>query len=86
MNKNPVSTDITKPRKLDEYYKERKLEENGPKTELALDGTLEKIQSKTLNIMGLLNKLWFRFEEPLAQENNLLQLDLSELIKYLEQY
>ena len=83
LNENPVSTNITKPRKLDEYYKEL-LEENRAKTELTLDGTLEKIQSKKLNIMGPLSKLWFRFEEALAQENIMVQLDLNELIQCLE--
>ena len=83
LNENPVSTNITKPRKLDEYYKEL-LEENRAKTELTLDGTLEKIQSKKLNIMGPLSKLWFRFEEALAQENITVQLDLNELIQCLE--
>ena len=84
LNENPVPTNITKPRKLDEYYKEL-LEENRAKRELTLDVTLEKIQSKTLNIMGPVSKLWFRFEEASAQENNMVQLDLNELIQYLEQ-
>ena len=35
--------------------------------------------------MGPLIKLWFRFEEALAQENNIVQLDFNELIQYLEQ-
>ena len=35
--------------------------------------------------MGPLSKLWFRFEEVLDQENNMVQLDLNELIQYLEQ-
>ena len=43
LNENPVPMNSTKTRKLDEYYKER-LQENGTKRELALDGTLEKIQ------------------------------------------
>ena len=70
MNENSVSTNTTKPWKLDENYK-KLLEENRAKTELALDGTLEKIQSKTLNTMGPLKKLWFRSDEVLAQENNM---------------
>ena len=70
MNENPVSTNTTKPWKLDENYK-KLLEENGAKRELALDCTLEKIQSKTLNTMGPLKKLWFRSDEILAQENNM---------------
>ena len=84
LNENPVPTNITKPRRLDEYYKEL-LEENRAKRDLTLDDTLEKIQSKTLNIMGPLSKLWFRFEEASAQENNMMRLDLNELIQYLEQ-
>ena len=79
MNENPVLTNITKQRKLDEYYKEL-LEENRAKRELALDCILEKIQSKTLNIIEPLSKLWFGFEEALAPENNMVQLDLNELI------
>ena len=35
--------------------------------------------------MEPLSKLWFRFEEASAQENNMVQLDLNELIQYLEQ-
>ena len=66
-NENPVSTNIAKPWKPDEYYK-KLLEENRAKRELALDGRQEKIQSMTLNIMGPLSKLWFRFDEALAQE------------------
>ena len=79
LNENPVLTNITKQRKLDEYYKEL-LEENRAKRELALDCILEKIQSKTLNIIEPLSKLWFGFEEVLAPENNMVQLDLNELI------
>ena len=56
LNQNPVPINITQPRKLDEYHKEL-LEENRAKKELALDSTLEKIQPKTLNIMGPLSKL-----------------------------
>ena len=85
LNENPVPPNITKQRKLDEYYKEL-LEENRAKRELALDGILEKIQSNTLNIMEPLSKLWFGFEEALAPENNMVQLDLNELMQYLEQY
>ena len=70
LNENPVSTNTNKPWKLDENYKEL-LEENRAKRELALDGTLEKRQSKTLNTMGPLKKLWFRPDEVLAQENNM---------------
>ena len=84
LNENPVPTNITKLRKLDEYYKEL-LEENSAKSELALDSTQEKIQSKTLNIMWSLSKLFSRFDQVLAQENNMLQLDLNELTQYLEQ-
>ena len=82
LNENPVPTNITKLRKLDEYYKEL-LEENRTKRELTLDGTLEKYN--VLNIMGPLSKIWFRFEEVLAQENNMVHLDLNELIQYLKQ-
>ena len=84
LNENPVPTNITKLRKLDEYYKEL-LEENSAKSELALDSTQEKIHSKTLNIMWPLSKLFSRFDRVLAQENNMLQLDLNELTQYLEQ-
>ena len=90
MNENPVPTNITKPRKLDEYYKEV-LEENRAKRELTLDSTMEKIQlnieDKKLNIMGPMrpSKLWFRFEEALAQDNSIVQLYLNELTQYLEQ-
>ena len=84
LNENPVPTNITKLRKLDEYYKEL-LEENSAKSELALDSTQEKIQSKTLNIMWPLSKLFSRFDQVLAQENNMLQSDLNELTQYLEQ-
>ena len=41
LNGNLVSTNTTKPWKLDEYYKEL-IEEYRAKRELALDGTLEK--------------------------------------------
>ena len=90
MNENPVPTNITKPRKLDEYYKEV-LEENRAKRELTLDSTMEKIQlnieDKKLNIMGPMrpSKLWFRFEEALAQDNSIVQLYLNDLTQYLEQ-
>ena len=71
LNENLVSTNITRPRKLDEFYKEL-LEENRAKRELTLDGTLEKIQSKMLNIMGALSKPWFRFEEALPHKNKMV--------------
>ena len=83
-NENPVPTNITKPWKLDKYFKEL-LEKNCAKRELTLDGTLEKNQSKTLNIVEPVSKIWFRFEEALAPENNMVQLDLNEFIQYLEQ-
>ena len=65
LSENQVPTNITKPRKLDEYYKEL-LDKNRAKRELTLDGALEKIRSKTLNIMRPLSKLWFKFQEVLA--------------------
>ena len=43
-------------------YDKKLLEENRAKRQLTLDGTLEKIQLKTLDIIGPLSKLWFRFE------------------------
>ena len=68
LKENPVPTNITKPRKLDKYYKEL-LEKHPAKGEYALYGALEKKQSKILNIIGPLCKLYFRFEK--AQENNI---------------
>ena len=51
LNENPVPTDITEPRKLGKYYKELQ-EENRAKTELTLDGTLERIQVKDVKYDG----------------------------------
>ena len=53
LNENPIPINITKPRKLDEYYKEL-LEENRAKRELAVNGALEKIQSNLSNMVSLM--------------------------------
>lgn len=49
-----------------------------------MDGMLEKIPRKTLSVMGPLNKIWFSFKEATAHQNSMTQLDLVEMIRYLE--
>ena len=49
-----------------------------------MDGMLEKMPRKTLSVMGPLNKIWFSFKEATAHQNSMMQLDLVEMIRYLE--
>lgn len=60
------------------------MEELHAKREIAMDGMLEKIPRKTLSVMGPLNKIWFSFKEATAHQNSMTQLDLVEMIRYLE--
>ena len=83
LNEKPVPTNIIKPRKLEEYYKEL-LEELHAKREIAMDEMLKKMQTKTFSIMGPLNKIWFSCKGVMAYENRMMQLDLIEMIQYLE--
>ena len=56
LNEKPVPTNILKSVKLEKYYTEF-FEVHLAKRELALDGMFQKMQTKTLSIIGPLRKL-----------------------------
>ena len=53
----PVSSNINKPKILDDFFKEL-LEEKKKNLELGVDEIMEKAQQEALNIMGPLSKVW----------------------------
>lgn len=80
LSENPIPDNISKPRKLDEYYKEL-LEDQRKRRELALDDTFERLQQKTLSVFGPLSNLWCRIYEAMAtvDSEKEIELDISEL-------
>lgn len=81
IGENPVPTNFIKTRRLDEHFKEL-LDEKRKRRELDTDKSLEHIQSKVLQIMGPLSKLWFCLEEAFQSEET--SLNLEELLDYID--
>jgi len=76
ITENPISTNfIAKPKRLDDHFKEI-LEDQRRKKDLDADASLERIQTKILQTMGPLSKVWYLIEEALASES-LENLDWS---------
>lgn len=81
---NPVPSNVIKPKRLDDFFKEL-LEEQKKRSEMALDDALEKIQQKTLNILGPLSKVWLVIEGAIASSDDRTEIQLEDLAKHLEQ-
>ena len=81
---NPVPPNITKPFKMDDFFREL-LDERRRKSELSLDSVLEKIQQKTVNVFGPLSKVWLAVENALASKDNQPQISLEDMAQQVEQ-
>ena len=80
---NPVPSNISGPKKLDEFFREL-LDEQKKKTELFWDSSLEKIQLKIVNVLGPLSKVWMTIESANEAEAEKVELPLEDISTGLE--
>ena len=81
-NANPVPGNLNKPDPLDDYLKEL-LEEKHKFKELTLDKTLQKLQQKTINVMGTLAKVWMALENADKSKKSKVEISLKDLTQNL---
>ena len=84
LQQNPVPSNISKPRKLDDFLKEL-LEEGNKNHVLRVDHALEKIQQKTINIFGPLSRVWYTIDQARKSKENKVEVSMRDLTKSVEQ-
>ena len=81
---NPVPSNIIKPLKMDEFFKQM-MEESNMKNELVFHNIFEKLQKKTVSIFGPLSKAWCMLEGAMVSDDEQPVLSLEDLSKLMEQ-
>jgi len=85
---NPRPDNLVTPKKIDDFLTDL-LKEKRKASELALDATLEKAQSKTLDVMGPLSRLWLAVDKVNSHEEGEgvapPQLSVQEAQQLIEQ-
>ena len=83
---NPVPSNICSVKKLDKYLRDI-LKEKAKQTTLSTDRVFEKIQTKNLEVMGPLTKLWLSIDQAVNSKGDEQQtpITLEDLLQYIEQ-
>ena len=82
--KNPVPNNVNKAKKLDEFVRDILKEKHKPR-DLDLDSTFEKIQTKNINVLGPLSKLYLMIKKASASDEEEVSIELDQLKEYVEQ-
>ena len=81
---NPVPDNLDNVKKLDNVL--RGISKEKRKTsEQSVRNVLEKLQRKTVDVMGPLSKLWNILEGAKGAEEDAVQISISDLLHYVEQ-
>ena len=81
---NPVPDNLDNVKKLDNVL--RGISKEKRKTsEQSVKNVLEKLQRKTVDVMGPLSKLWNILEGAKGAEEDAMQISISDLLHYVEQ-
>ena len=81
---NPVPDNLDNVKKLDNVL--RGISKEKRKTsEQSVKNVLEKLQRKTVDVMGPLSKLWNILEGAKGAEEDAVQISISDLLHYVEQ-
>ena len=81
---NPVPDNLDNVKKLDDFLRDI-LKENHKINEQNIENALEKLQRKTVDVMGLLSKLWNILEGAKGPEEDAVQISINDLLHYGEQ-
>ena len=81
---NPVPYNLDNVKKLDDFLPDI-LKEKRKTNERNIENVLEKLQRKTVDVMGPLSKLWNILEGAKGAEEDAVQISIYELLHYTEQ-
>ena len=81
---NPVPENVNKAKKLDEFVRDILKDKHKPR-DLDLDITFEKVQTRNINVMGPLSKLYWMLKKASSSEEEEVSLDLDQIKEYVEQ-
>ena len=81
---NPVPDNLDNVKKLDDFLRDI-LKEKHKTNEQNIENVLEKLQRKTVDVMGPLSKLWNILEGAKGAEEDALQISINDLLHYVEQ-
>ena len=84
LTENPVPSNITEVKKLDEFMSHH-LQENNQTSVCTLETTLEKIQKKNIDIMGPLSKVWHALESATTAPDDEADLNIEDLLNLVQQ-
>ena len=81
---NPVLDNLDNVNALDNCLRDI-LKEKHKTNEQNIENFLEKLQQKTVDVMGLLSKLWNILKGAKGAEADALQISINDLLHYVEQ-
>ena len=81
---SPVPENMDTVKKLDDFLKDL-LKGKKKTNEQNLENIFEKLQNKTRDVMGLLEKLWKILKNAKQAEDEAVQISVNELLFYVEQ-
>ena len=80
----PKADNLDNVKKLDDFLREI-LKEKRKTNEQNIENVLEKLQRKTVDVMGPLSKLWNILEGAKGAEEDAVQISINDLLHYVEQ-
>ena len=81
---NPVPDNLDNVKKLDDFLRDI-LKEKHKTNEQNIENVLEKLQRKTVDVMGPLSKLWNIQEGEKGTEEDAVQISINFLLHYVQQ-
>ena len=81
---NPLTENLNKAKKINEFVKDI-LKENYKHKDVDQNATFERIQSKNINVMRPLSKLWLLIQNPLLLQEEAVPIELNKVKEYVEQ-
>ena len=81
---NPLTENLNIAKKIDEFVKDI-LQENYKHKDVDQNATFERIQSKNINVMRPLSKLWLLIQNPLLLQEEAVPIELNKVKEYVEQ-
>ena len=79
----PKADNLDNVKKLDDFLREI-LKEKRKTNEQNIENVLEKLQRKTVDVMGPLSKLWNILEGAKGAEEDAVQISINDLLHYVE--
>ena len=71
-------------KKLEDFLRDI-LKEKRKTNKQNIENVLEKLQRKTVNVVGPLSKLWNILEATRGAEEDVVQISINDLLHYIEQ-